>query len=105
MTLVCVSYARVPILTDEQLDAIKDDGRALGAKVFTTEYKSAIAETKAYIVTDEATRLRALRLLSEKYTPKYMRTFDVAAAHGLKAMNIYELKIASLTAKAMIIRD
>ena len=105
VTLVCVSYARVPILTDEQLDAIKDDGKALGAKVFTTEYKSAIAETKAYIVTDEAERLRALRLLSEKYTPNYMRTFDVAAAHGLKAMNIYELKIASLTAKAKIIRD
>lgn len=105
VTLVCVSYARVPVLTDEQLDAIKDDGKALGAKVFTTEYKSAIAETKAYIVTDEAARLRALRLLSEKYTPKYMRTFDVAAAHGLKAMNIYELKIASLTAKAKIIRD
>lgn len=105
VTLVCVSYARVPVLTDEQLDAIKDDGKALGAKVFTTEYKSAIAETKAYIVTDDAARLRALRLLSEKYTPKYMRTFDVAAAHGLKAMNIYELKIASITAKAKIIRD
>ena len=37
VTLVCVSYARVPVLTDEQLDAIKDDGKALGAKVFTTE--------------------------------------------------------------------
>ena len=100
-----MSYARVPVLTDEQLDAIKDDGKALGAKVFTTEYKSAVAVTKAYVVTDEVARLHALRLLSEKYTPKYMRTFDVAAAHGLKAMNIYELKIASLTAKAKIIRD
>ena len=105
VTLVCVSYAQVPVLTDEQLDAIKDDGKALGAKVFTTEYKSAVALTKAYTVTDEAARLHALRLLSEKYTPNYMRTFDVAAAHGLKAMNIYELKIASITAKAKIIRD
>ena len=105
VTLVCVSYARVPVLTDEQLDAIKDDGKALGAKVFTTEYKSAVAITKAYVVTDEAARLHALRLLSKKYTPNYMRTFDVAAAHGLKAMNIYELKIASVTAKAKIIRN
>ena len=105
VTLVCVSYARVPVLTDEQLDAIKDDGKALAAKVFTTEYKSAIAKVKAYLVTDEVARLHALRLLCEKYTPAYMSAFDVAAAHGLKATNIYELKIESITAKAKIIRD
>lgn len=104
-TLVCVNYARVPVLTDEQLDAIKDDGKALAAKVFTTEYKSAVAKVKAYLVTDEVARLHALRLLCEKYTPSYMSAFDVAAAHGLKATNIYELKIESITAKAKIIRD
>ena len=98
-------YARVPVLTDEQLDAIKDDGKALAAKVFTTEYKSAVAKVKAYLVTDEVARLHALRLLCEKYTPAYMSAFDVAAAHGLKATNIYELKIESITAKAKIIRD
>ena len=105
VTLVFVSYARVPVLTDEQLDAIKDDGKALAAKVFTTEYKSAVAKVKAYLVTDEVARLHALRLLCEKYTPAYMSAFDVAAAHGLKATNIYELKIESITAKAKIIRD
>ena len=66
-TLVCVSYARVPVLAQERLDAIKDDGKALAAKVFTTEYKSAVAKVKAYLVTDEAARLHALRLLCEKY--------------------------------------
>ena len=97
---VCVSFNKVPQLNDSELEAIKDDGKALGGKVFTTEYKSAIAKTRAYEVTDEAKRYE---ILSQKYTAYAMSTFDVAAEYGLKNMKIYELKIESLSAKAKIL--
>ena len=100
---VCVSFNKVPHLNDSELEAIKDDGRALGGKVFTTEYKSAIAKTRAYEVTDEAKRYEILKILSQKYTAYAMSTFEVAAKYGLKIIKIYELKIESLSAKAKII--
>ena len=65
---VCVSFNKVPHLNDSELEAIKDDGKALGGKVFTTEYKSAIAKTRAYEVKDEAKRYEILKILSQKYT-------------------------------------
>ena len=89
---VCVSFNKVPHLN-----------KALGGKVFTTEYKSAIAKTRAYEVTDEAKRYEILKILSQKYTAYAMSTFDVAAEYGLKNMKIYELKIESLSAKAKIL--
>ena len=100
---VCVSFNKVPHLNDSELEMIKDDGKALGGKVFTTEYKSAIAKTRAYEVTDEAKRYEILKILSQKYTAYAMSTFDVAAEYGLKNMKIYELKIESLSAKAKIL--
>lgn len=101
--LVCVSYNKVPSWSESELDAMKDDGKALGSKVFTTEYKSAIAKTKAYAVDDEERKMHALRLLCEKYTPKYMSAFETAARHSLKVTNIYEFKIVKLSAKAKIL--
>jgi len=95
---VCVSFNKVPHLNDSELEMIKDDG-----KVFTTEYKSAIAKTRAYEVTDEAKRYEILKILSQKYTAYAMSTFDVAAEYGLKNMKIYELKIENLSAKAKIL--
>ena len=100
---VCVSFNKVPHLNDSELEMIKDDGKALGGKVFTTEYKSAIAKTRAYEVKDEAKRYEILKILSQKYTAYAMSTFDVAAEYGLKIMKIYELKIDSLSAKAKIL--
>ena len=61
---VCVSFNKVPHLNDSELEMIKDDGKALGGKVFTTEYKSAIAKTRAYEVTDEAKRYEILKILA-----------------------------------------
>lgn len=103
MEFVCVSFNKVPHLNDSELEMIKDDGKALGGKVFTTDYKSAIAKTRAYEVKDEAKRYEILKILSQKYTAYAMSTFDVAAEYGLKNMKIYELKIDSLSAKAKIL--
>ncbi|WP_103580663.1 pyridoxamine 5'-phosphate oxidase family protein [Campylobacter concisus] len=100
---VCVSFNKVPHLSESELDAIKGDGKALGGKVFTTEYKSAIAKTRVYEITDEAKKYEILKILSQKYTAYAMSTFDVAAEYGLKIIKIYELKIESLSAKAKIL--
>ena len=100
---VCVSFNKVPRLNDSELEAIKDDGKALGGKVFTTEYKSAIAKTRVYEITDEAKKYEILKILSLKYTAYAMNTFETAAQYGLKIMKIYELKIESLSAKAKIL--
>ena len=100
---VCVSFNKVPHLSESELDTIKNDGKALGGKVFTTEYKSAIAKTRAYEVEDETKKYEILKILSQKYTTYAMSTFDVAAEYGLKIIKIYELKIEGLSAKAKIL--
>ncbi|WP_149714725.1 pyridoxamine 5'-phosphate oxidase family protein [Campylobacter concisus] len=100
---VCVSFNKVPHLSESELDTIKNDGKALGGKVFTTEYKSAIAKTRAYEVEDKTKKYEILKILSQKYTAYAMSTFDVAAEYGLGIMKIYELKIESLSAKAKIL--
>ena len=63
---VCVSFNKVPHLNDSELEMIKDDGKALGGKVFTTEYKSAIAKTRSYEVTDDAKRYEILKYFAKK---------------------------------------
>lgn len=103
VSVVCVSYNKVPTYTKEEINKMKDNHQALAAKVFTTEYKSAIAQTKAYEIIDEKTKIHALKLLCEKYTPEYMDTFETAAYGSLQVTNIYEFVIQNVSAKAKII--
>ena len=102
--LVAVSHNRVPTPSYEYCESIKDSASELGSRVFTTEYQSAIAKTKAYEVTNESQKIKALELLCKKYTPNYMDYFDTAAIGSLSKINIYELKIEYLSAKAKIIK-
>lgn len=99
--LVCVSYAKVPEFSSEKFHSAISSGNA--SSVFTTEYKSAIAKTKAYEVDDENLQIYALKILSQKYTPNYMSAFDVAIKQSLKRTKIYRLDIISISAKAKII--
>ena len=75
------------------------------ASLFTTEFKSAVAKTAAYLVTEPADKIRALKILSEKYTPQIMRHFDAAIEQSLKITNVYELKIKSVSAKAKVVKE
>ncbi|PPB68579.1 pyridoxamine 5'-phosphate oxidase family protein [Campylobacter hyointestinalis] len=102
--LVAVSQNKVPTPSYEFFESIKDSASELGGKVFTTEYLSAIAKTKAYEVTDESQKVKALELLCRKYTPGYMDYFKTAAYGSLGRTSIYELKIQCLSAKAKIIK-
>lgn len=104
VTIVCVSYNRVPTLSADDFAAIRNDGKSLGDQVFTTEYTSAIAHTRAREVTDTDEKMAALRLLCEKYTPEYMSAFETAARHSIRHTKIYEFAIERLSAKAKILK-
>lgn len=50
---------------------------------FTLQYRSAIAFGKAELVTDEEEKIRALRVISERFLPQHMDAFDDAIARSL----------------------
>ncbi|CUU69540.1 nitroimidazole resistance protein [Campylobacter hyointestinalis] len=102
--LVAVSQNRVPTPSYEFCESIKDSASELGGKVFTTKYLSAIAKTKAYEVTGQSQKVKALELLCRKYTSGYMDYFKTVAYSLLDITSIYELKIQCLSAKAKIIK-
>ena len=104
VTIVCVSYVKVPNLSDEELNKFIQNPKSLGSNVFTTEYKSAVLKTLAYEVLDSDEKIRALRLLCEKYTPRYMKAFDLAVSASLERTNIYKFEIISMSAKAKILK-
>lgn len=51
------------------------------------------------ITNDEEEKIKALRLICEKYTPTKMAYFPIAIKAGLKRTNIYSIKIEEITAK------
>ena len=103
VSIVCVSFNAVPNLNDAEFEAIKNNPKELGNRVFTTEYKSVVAKTKAYEITDNKAKLEALRILSAKYCAKFMSAYETAALSALNHTKIYEFKIQSLSAKSKMI--
>ena len=55
-------------------------------------------------VTDEAEKIRALRLLCKKYTPQNMDHFDRAIQASLHRTGVYK-EIFSITGKAKILKS
>ena len=104
VSIVCVSFNAVPNLSESEFKAIENNSRALGNKVFTTEYKSVVAKTKAYEIVGEKAKLEALRILSEKYCAKFMSAYETAALSALNHTKIYEFKIYEISAKAKILK-
>jgi len=103
VSIAFVGAVRVPELyTKEELDEIvKDEAGAalLISKVFTTEFQSAIVTGEAHLVEDEVERVKAMRLICEKYTPTKMDYFDLAVKAGLGKANVYRVEIEELTSK------
>lgn len=50
---------------------------------FTLEFKSAMAQGVAEIVTDEAEKIKALHAICERFLPKHMDAFDASIARSL----------------------
>ena len=99
--ITCVGEVKVPDLYNEkELDSfIMDSKNLFASKVYTTEYESAIFDSRVTLVQDNDKKIEALKLLCEKYTPCKMKYFDYAMETSLNVTNIYSLTIENLTGK------
>lgn len=86
---------------DELDEIIKDESKAvlLISSVFTTEYESAVVKGKVKLVEDEEEKIKAMKLICEKYTPLKMDYFNMAIKAGLKRTNVYRIEIEEIKAK------
>lgn len=88
--------------SQDELDEMSEDiskGVQFISKVFTTEFESAVIDGKVNKVEDRDEKIKALRLICEKYTPDKMDYFPIAIKAGLGKVNIYSIKIEDITAK------
>lgn len=60
---------------------------------FTEHYHSAIAIGNAELVTDDIEKIDALRLLCERFLPKYMQYFDEAIAKSLDRTTVVRITL------------
>lgn len=88
--------------TKEELDEIvKDESKArlLISSVFTTEFESTIVSGRVKLIEDKDEKIRAMKLICEKYTPTKMEYIDMAIKAGLNRTNLYSLEIEDITSK------
>lgn len=60
---------------------------------FTEYYHSAVALGEASIVSDDDEKITALRLLCERFLPKYMDYFDEAIARSLDRTTVVRIRL------------
>ncbi|MDE5875448.1 MAG: pyridoxamine 5'-phosphate oxidase family protein [Muribaculaceae bacterium] len=60
---------------------------------FTEYFHSAVALGRAEIVTDEKEKIEALRLLCERFLPKYMEHFDEAIERSLSRTAVVRITL------------
>ena len=60
---------------------------------FTEYYTSAVAAGRAEIVDDDAEKTEALRLICERFLPKYMEHFDCAIARSLAVTTVVRITL------------
>lgn len=60
---------------------------------FTEYYHSAVALGEASIVSDDDEKIMALRLLCERFLPKYMDHFDEAVARSLNRTTVVRIRL------------
>lgn len=88
--------------TKEELNEIVDEeakAALLTSYVFTTEYESAVVNGKVTLVESDEERMKAIKLICEKYTPEKMDYFNIAIKSGIEGINIYKIEIEEITAK------
>lgn len=103
---VCMSFVgdlRVPSpMTREDCEkAIREAGSigSIASKKFTTEFESAVVKGRVTIVEDYEEKKKALRLISEKYTPENMPYFDKAIEASLDITCVLRLDFTSVKGK------
>ncbi len=103
VSVVFVGQTRIPEnYTKEELNEMtKDESKAVLfiSSVFTTEFESAIVKGNVKLVDDENEKIKAMKLICEKYTPTKMKYFPIAIKAGLRRTNVYSIEIEEITAK------
>lgn len=66
---------------------------------FTTEFESAAFSGTACEVTDIQEKIKALRLICEKYTPANMENFEEAISRSIDRTAVWKIRIENLTGK------
>lgn len=90
------------IYTEAELDEMaKDESKtdSLISRVFTTEFESAIVTGVVEQVKGEKEKIKAMKLICQKYTPSKMHYFDMAIKSGLNSANVYKIDIEEISAK------
>lgn len=60
---------------------------------FTEHYNSAIAIGKAELVRDDSEKIEALRLICERFLPRYMDHFDEAISRSLDRTTVVRITL------------
>ena len=103
VSIAFVGEVKVPDnYSKEELDKIVEDKSKavlLISRVFTTEFESALVKGKVKKIKEDKEKIKALKLICEKYTYTKMDYFPMAIEAGLKRVNIYSVEIEEITAK------
>lgn len=101
--VVFVGETRIPaVMTDaEAAEAARTPEKfgLLTSKLFTTEFESAMVQGVVRQLHADEEKTHALRLISQKYTPRWMPYFPQAIQSGLGITAVYAVGITRLTAK------
>ncbi|MDR1389826.1 MAG: pyridoxamine 5'-phosphate oxidase family protein [Treponema sp.] len=81
---VCVSFTREPAFPEND---------------FTVVYESAVVTGTAEKVTGEEEKIRCLRLICERFTPKNMAAFDGETAKFLKVTGVWKIRMETISGK------
>lgn len=72
---------------------------------FTTWYQSAMAEGEIEMITDPEEKRHGLEVISRKYAPEAMKSFQEEARKGLTRTAVFRMRIRSLTGKGRLDQD
>lgn len=62
---------------------------------FTLQFRSAMATGTAAIVTDEAEKIEALRIISQRFLPQHMDAFDSSIARSLSRTTVVRIRLTA----------
>lgn len=60
---------------------------------FTEHYNSAIAAGRAELVADRAEKVKALRLICQRFLPRHMEQFDAAIARSIERTTVVKITL------------
>ena len=105
VSMTFVSYTRVPDkYSNEDIRNLVKDGKSFSGKIFTTEFSSTIIRGKALPCSIDE-KIKALKLLVEKYEPNHMEFFKIQLDRALKATEVYKINIEEISGKLKRVKD